>query len=98
MLIINSDHLMRAGVGNLDEQCPYSGSAYASYPLIMSDDAEQTVYHATCALQLAADLLTDLFTFFHPPAPYTHLFTLTEHPIAPDLEGGSDAIHRSERD
>jgi hypothetical protein len=64
----------------------------------MSDDVEQTVYHVTCALQLAADLLTDLFTFFHPPAPYPRLFTLTEHPVAPDQEGGINAIHRSERD
>jgi hypothetical protein len=60
MLIINRGHLMRAGVCNLDEPCPYCGFAYTSYPLIMSDDVEQTVYHVTCALQLAADLLTDL--------------------------------------
>jgi hypothetical protein len=95
MLIVNDDHLKRAGVCGLDELCPYCGSAYASYPLIMSDDAEQTVYHITCALQLAADLLTDLFTFFHPPAPYTRLFTLTEYPAVPDQEGGSHAIRES---
>lgn len=95
MLIVNSDHLTRAGVCNLDERCPYCGLALADYPLVMSDDVEQTVYHVTCALQLAADLLTDLFTFFCPPAPYTHLFTLTEHPAASDQEGDSHAIHES---
>ncbi len=95
MLIVNNDHLMRAGVCSLDERCPYCGSALADYPLIMSDDAEQTVYHVTCALQLAADLLTDLFTFFHPPAPYTRLFTLTCQTAVPDQEGGSNAINGS---
>lgn len=95
MLIINNGHLRRAGVCSLDELCPYCGLAYASYPLIMSDDAEQTVYHVTCALQLAADLLADLFTFFHPPAPYTQLFKLTEHPPTPNQEGDSHANHGS---
>jgi len=77
MLIVNDDHLMRAGVCSLDELCLYCGSAFADYPLIMSDDPEQTVYHATCALELATDLLVDLYTFFRPPAPYGPLFTLT---------------------
>jgi len=43
----------------------------------MSDDKQQTVYHVTCALELAADLLVDLETFFHPPALYPPLFVLT---------------------
>ncbi len=47
------------------------------YPLIMSDDADQTVYHATCAVQLATESMIDLYTFFSPPAPYNRLFVLT---------------------
>jgi hypothetical protein len=35
---------------------------------------------AACALQLATEILVDLFTFFSPPAPYTRLFTLTAPP------------------
>jgi len=46
----------------------------------MSDDAKQTVYHVTCALELATDIMVDLYTFFSPPAPYPQLFVLT----APD--------------
>lgn len=93
MLIVNDGHLRRAGICSLDEQCPYCGLALADYPLVMSDEVGQTVYHVTCALQLAADLLTDLFTFFRPPHPYTRLFTLTEHLVAPNQEGESHAIH-----
>jgi hypothetical protein len=77
MLIVTDDHLIRAGVCSLDQCCPYCGSAFANYPLIMSDDAGQTVYHVACALELATDLLVDLYTFFRPPAPYRQLFTLT---------------------
>jgi hypothetical protein len=60
MLIVNDEHRVRAGVCNLDEVCPYCGFAFAEYPLILSDDAEQTVYHAACALQLATEVLVDL--------------------------------------
>jgi hypothetical protein len=95
MLIVNDEHCMRAGVCNLDEQCPYCGIAFSEYPLIMSDDAEQTVYHAACALQLATEILVDLFTFFRPPAPYARLFTLTYPSPTPNPEGGSDAINGS---
>ena len=92
MLIVTDDHRRRAGVCSLDDLCPYCKLAFAGYPLIMSDDASQTVYHVTCALELATDLLVDLYTFFNPPAPYTSLFTLT----APtSTEGGGDAINRS---
>jgi hypothetical protein len=95
MLIVNDEHCVRAGVCSLDERCPYCGLALASYPLIMSDDAEQTVY-TTCALQLATDILVDLFTFFRPPAPYTPLFTLTQPSPAPNSQrGGGDAVHES---
>ncbi len=93
MLIINDEHCMLAGVCSLDELCPYCGLAFASYPLIMSDNPAQTVYHIACALEITTEILVDLFTFFHPPAPYARLFTLTAP--APNPEGGSDAVNRS---
>ncbi len=95
MLIVNDDDRRRAGVASLDQRCPYCGSAFANYPLIMSDDARQTVYHVACALELATDLLVDLYTFFRPPAPYVRLFTLTASVSAPNLEGGSYAANGS---
>ncbi len=30
------------------------------YPLILSDDVDQTVYHAACAVELAAEIMVDL--------------------------------------
>lgn len=93
MLIINDEHLVLADVCTLGERCPYCGLAFAEYPLIVSDDAAQPVYHAACALQLATEILVDLFTFFRPPAPCTPLFTLTAS--VPNPEGGDDAIERS---
>jgi hypothetical protein len=91
MLIVNAAHLGLAGVASLEEPCRYCCRPLAVYPLLMSDDAKQTVYHVPCALQLATDLLVDLYTFFSPPAPYTNLFTLT----IDQQEGGGDAISRS---
>jgi hypothetical protein len=49
----------------------------------MSDDAAQTVYHAACAVELATDILTDLFTFLSPPPPYERFFVLTASDAAP---------------
>lgn len=95
MLIVTDDHRMLAGVCSLDERCPYCGVAFAAYPLIMSEDASQTVYHAACALQLATEVLVDLFTFFQPPAPFARLFTLVQPSPAPDREGGIDAVNGS---
>ena len=80
MLIVNADHLCLAGVASLEERCPYCSRPLAAYPLIMADERSQAVYHVTCALELATDLLVDLATFFNPPAPYPPLFVLT----APD--------------
>jgi hypothetical protein len=77
MLIVNADHLCLAGVASLEEHCHYCSRPLAAYPLIMSDDTKQAVYHITCALELATDLLVDLATFFNPPAPYPPLFVLT---------------------
>ncbi len=95
MLIVNDDHLCRAGVKSLDEPCPYCSKALAEYPLIMSDESEQTVYHAACALQIATEILVDCFTFFSPPAPYTRLFTLTASASPLNREGGGYALNGS---
>jgi hypothetical protein len=86
MLIVNDDQLRRASIASLEEQCAYCAKTLAAYPLIMCDDATRTVYHVTCALELASDLLADVFTFFSPPAPYPPLFVLTapsaaSHPL-----------------
>lgn len=80
MLIVNDAHLCLAGVASLEEPCCYCTKPLAAYPLILSDDAGQMVYHITCALELASDLLADVFTFFSPPAPSRPFFVLT----APD--------------
>lgn len=77
MLIVNEDQLRAAGIASLEKRCKYCSRPLATYPLIMCDDADQTVYHVTCALELASDLLADLFTFFSPPSPYPPLFVLT---------------------
>jgi len=77
MLILNDHHRLRAGVASMTECCPYCAKSLNEYPLIMSDDVEQTVYHAACAVQLATDIMVDLYTFFRPPAPYDPLFVIT---------------------
>jgi hypothetical protein len=77
MLIINENQLRLAGITSLEKRCIYCSKRLAAYPLILSDDAGQTVYHITCALELASDLLADVFTFFSPPTPYPPLFVLT---------------------
>lgn len=77
MLIVNDDQLRLTGVAGLEERCIYCSRPLAAYPLILSDNAGQTVYHVTCALELASDLLADIFTFFCPPAPSPPLFVLT---------------------
>jgi hypothetical protein len=83
MLIVNDAQLRIAGIASLEERCVYCSKRLAVYPLIMGDDAKQAIYHVTCALELASDLLADIFTFFSPPAPYPPLFVLT----SPDEAG-----------
>jgi hypothetical protein len=83
MLIVNETHRLLAGVGSLNDPCPYCSQLLRAYPLIMSDDAAQIVYHVTCALELATDILVDLFTFFSPPPPYERFFVLTAPDAAP---------------
>ena len=77
MLIVNENQLRLAGIASLEERCRHCSRPLAAYPLIMGDDTRQTVYHVTCVLELASDLLADLFTFFSPPVPYPPLFVLT---------------------
>jgi len=76
MLIVNDEQRLLAGVLSLDERCKYCSKAFAEYPLIQSDAADQTVYHVTCAVELATEIMVDLYTFFSPPAPYNRLFVL----------------------
>jgi hypothetical protein len=85
MLIVNDDQLCLAGIASLEERCSYCSKTLAVYPLVMSDDAKQTVYHVTCALELATDLMVDLYTFFSPPAPYSPLFVLTAPETASNM-------------
>ncbi len=77
MLILNDEHRLRAGIGSLSKRCSYCTKALAAYPLIVSDEARLQVYHAGCAAALAAEILADVYTFFHPPAPYHPLYVLT---------------------
>jgi hypothetical protein len=77
MLIVNQDQLHLAGIASLEQRCVYCSKALAAYPLIMNDGRDQTVYHVACALELATDLLVDLYTFFNPPASYSPLYVLT---------------------
>jgi hypothetical protein len=91
MLIVNDTHLSLAGVASLKEPCAYCTRPLAAYPLIMCDDTQQMVYHVTCALELATDLLVDLATFFHPPAPYPPFYVLTPPDIASLMPSGERA-------
>jgi hypothetical protein len=86
MLIVNDTQRLLSGVVSVNEPCPYCSRPLRLYPLIMSDDAAQTVYHAACAVALAADILVDLFTFFSPPAPFQPFFVLWTPDTAPALQ------------
>jgi len=90
MLIVNDTHRLLAGVVSLNEPCPYCSQPLRSYPLIMSDDAAQTVYHAACSVELATYILVDLFTFLSPPPPYERLFVLTAPDAAPSRQSTAE--------
>lgn len=92
MLIVNDAHLQLAGVASLGEHCTYCSRPLAAYPLVMNDDRKQTVYHVTCALELATDLLVDLATFFSPPASYSQVFVLTAPGSASALMGRGEQL------
>ncbi len=76
MLIVNDEQRLRTGIGSMGKRCQYCSKALAAYPLILSDDAKLAVYHAACAVQLATEIMVNLYTFFSPPAPYDRLFVL----------------------
>ena len=62
----------------------------------MNDDAGVAVFHAACAAALAIEIQVDLYTFFHPPAPYHQLFVLTTQEAEQnDAQGGTDAVNGS---
>jgi hypothetical protein len=107
MLIVNDAHFALAGVASLEERCTYCTKPLAAYPLVLSDDTNQTVYHITCAIQLASDLLADVFTFFSPPEPFSPLFVLTTLDAASAMiacgkrahtEGDTHAVSESSSD
>ncbi len=83
MLILNDEQRLLAGVVGMGERCKYCSKAFVEYPLIQSDNVNQTVYHAACAVQLASEILVDIYTFLSPPAPYNRLFVLTAPEAAP---------------
>ncbi len=83
MLIVNDEQRLRAGIGSLGKRCQYCSKALAAYPLILSDDAKLAVYHAACAIELATEIMVDLYTFFSPPTPYNRLFVLSAPEATP---------------
>ncbi len=96
MLIVNDEHRIAAGIKSLSKRCSYCSKPLSEYPLIMNDDAGVAVFHAACAAALAIEIQVDLYTFFHPPAPYHHLFVLTTQEAEQnDAQGGTDAVNGS---
>ncbi len=96
MLIVNDEHRIAAGIKSLSKRCSYCSKPLSEYPLIMNDDAGVAVFHAACAAALAIEIQVDLYTFFHPPAPYHQLFVLTTQEAEQnDAQGGTDAVNGS---
>jgi len=81
-----------------EQTVPVLFQSFAAYPLILSDDAKLAVYHAACAIELATEIMVDLYTFFRPPAPYHQLYVLTASEVASShdaaqrlgVKGGND--------
>ena len=96
MLIVNDDHRRLAGVSSLEERCKYCSKAFAEYLLVLIDNADQTVYHVACALELATGIMVDLFTFFSPPAPYHQLYVLTAPQAASPHDAAAIGCERKE--
>ncbi len=96
MLIVNDEHRIAAGVKSFSKHCSFCRKPLSAYPLIMNDDAGFHVFHAACAAALATDIIVDLSTFFHPPAPYHQFFVLTTQAGECNNEqGGTDGINGS---
>ena len=96
MLIVNDERRIAAGVKSLSKRCSFCRKPLSAYPLIMNDDAGFHVFHAACAAALATDIIVDLSTFFHPPAPYHQFFVLTTQAgECNNGQGGTDGINGS---
>ena len=94
MLIVNDEHRIAAGVTSLSRRCSFCRKPLSAYPLIMNDDAGFHVFHAACAAALATDIIVDLSTFFHPPAPYHQFFVLTTQEAGQsDEQGNAHAVN-----
>ncbi len=76
MLIVNDEQRIEAGLLSMDERCRCCGKAFATYPLILSDDTERIFYHAACAVEVATEIMVDIYTFFSPPVSQGRLFVL----------------------
>ena len=83
MLILNDEHRRRKGILSLTKRCSSCSKALAASLPIMSDDALLAVYHTACATAPVTEILVDLYTFFHPPAPSPPLYVLTTEPLVP---------------
>ncbi len=97
MLIVNEEQRLRAGIRSLSKRCSYCSKALAAYPLVLSDDVRLVVYHAACAVELATEILVDLYTFFSPPAPYHQLYVLTPPSAAPAEVPAHSQAHEGDR-
>jgi hypothetical protein len=80
MLIMSDKQRKAAGIECREQRCTYCSKVLHAYPLIMGDDARHSVYHITCAVELATDILVDLSDFFCPPAPFDRLVVITTPP------------------
>jgi len=80
MLIMSDNRRKTAGIESLNQRCTYCSRVLYAYPLIMGDDAQHSVYHIACAVELATDILLDLSDFFCPPAPFDRVAVLTTPP------------------
>jgi hypothetical protein len=80
MLIMSDKQRKTAGIESLNQRCTYCSKVLHAYPLIMGDDARQSVYHISCAVELATDILVDLTDFFCPPAPFDRIVMITTPP------------------
>ena len=99
VLIVNDEHRIAAGIKSLSKRCSFCQKPLSAYPLIMNDDAGFHFFHAACAAALATDIIVDLSTFFHPPAPYRRFFVLTTGEAQCNNEqGGTHAVNEYQRD
>ena len=78
------------------EAVRFYGAAFRAQPKRADDLKTRHRFHAACAAALAIEIQVDLYTFFHPPAPYHQFFVLTTQGAEQNLEqGGKDALNGS---